>query len=155
MSRCLLLTLLVTAACGGDPGPAPSTFDPCTPVVLVPAADASAAERASIAAAIAAWRGCAGVALTLDEVEGAPHVPVVFRSASLAFLGIYERDTVVVNRELTDDAARAVVVAHELGHAFGLVHVEDRASVMLPGNLTVAPGAVDEQALAKLWGACR
>ena len=155
MRRALLLTALLAAACASDPGPAPATFDPCTPIVLVPAADASAAERASIESAIAAWRSRAGVELTTDEIEGAPHVAVLFRPAPLAFFGVYERDTVVINRELSDDAARSVVVAHELGHAFGLVHVSDGSSVMVPGNLKTPPGVVDEQALEKLWGACR
>jgi hypothetical protein len=153
MHRVLLLTLLLPA-CVGDPGPAPLTFDPCSTIVLVPASDATTEERQSIDMAVAAWRARAGVALTTEDVPGAPRVGVLFRPASLAFFGIYERETVVINRELTDMDARAVVVAHELGHAFGLAHVEDRTSVMLPGNLTIPPGAVDEAALSALWGAC-
>jgi hypothetical protein len=149
-----LVLLILSSACA-DPGPAPATFDPCNTIVVVPAADASAAERASIDAAIALWRGRAGVTVTTDEVPGAPHVGVLFRQAPLAFFGVYERETVVINRGLDDGAARTIVVAHELGHAFGLVHVSDRTSVMVPGNTTVPPGAVDQQALATLWGACR
>lgn len=148
----LLSLAVITCACAMDPGPAPNTFDPCTPIVLVPAADATAAERASIDAAITSWRVRAGVALTTEDVEGAPRVGVLFRSAPLAFFGVYERDTVVINRELSDASMRTVVVAHELGHAFGLPHMSDGASVMSPGNLTISPGAIDEQALAALGG---
>lgn len=153
MRRALLLTVLVPA-CVGDPGPAPQTFDPCTTIVLVPADDATADERQSIAMAVAAWRDRAGVALTTEDVPGAPRVGVLFRPAALAFFGVYERETVVINRELTDMNARSIVVAHELGHAFGLVHVDDGTSVMRPGNLTIPPGVVDEAALSALWGAC-
>jgi hypothetical protein len=154
-SLTLPIACVACCACSANPGPAPHTFDPCTPIVLVPAADATAAERASIDAAIAAWRDRAGVELTTEPVEGAPRLGVLFRAAPLVFFGIYERDTVVINRELADGDMRAVVVAHELGHAFGLPHVADGASVMAPGNLTVPPGEVDERALAALWGACR
>ncbi|HEY5949139.1 MAG TPA: matrixin family metalloprotease, partial [Kofleriaceae bacterium] len=47
-----------------------------------------------------------------------------------------------------------IVVAHELGHAFGLVHVSDRPSLMNPGNVTTPPNESDRQALAGLWGTC-
>jgi predicted Zn-dependent protease len=48
------------------------------------------------------------------------------------------------------------VIAHELGHAFGLVHVspDTRPSVMNPGNTTVAPNDGDRAALEALWGTC-
>ncbi len=130
-------------------------MDPCVPIVLVPADDVTAAERASIEDALRLWNDAAGTELTLGEVEGAAHVPVHFRDAPLIFLGVYERGSVVVNRGLTDERTRTVVLAHELGHAFGLAHVEDEGSVMVPGNATVAPGPRDAAAIAALWGACR
>lgn len=47
-----------------------------------------------------------------------------------------------------------IVIAHELGHAFGLPHIQGRASVMNAGNLTVAPNDDDRRALEALWGDC-
>jgi predicted Zn-dependent protease len=63
---------------------------------------------------------------------------------------------VLVNRAITDRAELAIVVAHELGHAFGLVHIDvaTRASLMNPGNLTTPPTDADQRALEALWGAC-
>ena len=48
------------------------------------------------------------------------------------------------------------VIAHELGHAFGLFHVpaSERISLMNPGNLTTPPTTADQAALAALWGSC-
>jgi len=47
-------------------------------------------------------------------------------------------------------------VAHELGHAFGLVHVpqSERTSLMNPGNISTPPTVEDQAALAALWGTC-
>jgi hypothetical protein len=47
-----------------------------------------------------------------------------------------------------------VVIAHELGHSMGLVHVTTYESVMKSGNLTVEPQAADAQALIDIWGQC-
>ena len=85
-------------------------------------------------------------------------VTIVFRPASGAFYGFYDDTTatVYVNVDLADRAQRAIVIAHELGHALGLVHVSPstRASVMNPGNVTIAPDDGDRAALAAIWGSC-
>jgi hypothetical protein len=150
----LALPTLFLVACVGEPGPEPPTFDPCAPLVLTAADDASAAERESLDDAVALWRAMLGAKVTTIDVAGAPRMLVAFRDAPLAFLGIYEPAGIAVNRGLTDPSARAVVLAHELGHVFGLSHVDDTASVMRPGNLSVPPGARDAAALAAIWGEC-
>ena len=94
------------------------------------------------------------------ETLGAPGggdaiLPVHFRPAaepSRGFFNPYSGE-VLINDDLADHAL-AVTIAHEVGHAFGLVHVTDRASVMAPGNLDVEPNAEDANALAALWGPC-
>ncbi|HVR00521.1 MAG TPA: matrixin family metalloprotease [Polyangia bacterium] len=88
-----------------------------------------------------------------DNPSGA--VPLHFQAAAPPSHGFFDpaRGEIFVNVDL---GARplAVTIAHELGHAFGLVHVTDRASVMTAGNLDVQPNVGDVAALAKLWGAC-
>jgi len=130
--------------------------DPCLPVVLVAAAGTTDAERASLADAAALWNAVAPLHLGVEPIAGATTIPVRFESAPLAFLGAYEPDQkdVVVNSEIPDEPTRAIVLAHELGHAFGMAHIEGRPSVMNASNSTVAPNAADAAALAVLWGSC-
>ena len=120
-----------------------------------PAADA--AQQAAIDQAIAAWRAV-GLSAPDRNATGAVSVSVVFEPGSPSSYGQYDGagDQIVVNDDLA--AAQApIVIAHELGHAFGLVHVppSERASVMNPGNLTVAPTAADAAAITAVWGACK
>jgi Zn-dependent peptidase ImmA (M78 family) len=120
--------------------------------VTAPAADA--AQQAAIDQAIAAWRA---VGLTAPDrnATGAVAVSVVFQGASPASYGLYDGEgaQILINDQLTADQM-AVVIAHELGHAFGLVHVApaERTSVMNPGNLTIAPTSADADAIAAIWG---
>ena len=49
-----------------------------------------------------------------------------------------------------------LTTAHELGHAFGLTHVDPgvRRSVMNPNNITVSPTSEDVAKLHALWRPC-
>jgi Zn-dependent peptidase ImmA (M78 family) len=82
-------------------------------------------------------------------------VPLHFQAAAPPSHGFFDpsRGEIFVNVDL-ETRPLAVTIAHELGHAFGLVHVTDRASVMTAGNLDVQPNLGDVGALEKLWGAC-
>ncbi len=104
------------------------------------------------------WNEVAGTRLTLEDVAGAARLPVEFEEAAPAFFGIYldEEGRVVINRRLTEPHGRAVTIAHEMGHAFGLVHLEPETdiSVMNPANLEVEPTPEDAGRLAEIWGRC-
>ncbi len=132
--------------------------DPCEPLVLHPSADATEAERDSISAAMTLWREKAAARLTMDEVPGAMHLEIRFESAALAFYGLYDDEAgiIFVNSELEDPDDRAVTITHEIGHSFGLVHVDrgERSSVMNPANLDVLPTPEDVEALSGIWGPC-
>jgi hypothetical protein len=140
------MTASFTSACGSEGSDGPGiVFDPCQPTLLLPGGDASAAERASLSDALELWRSVGGPDLSLTN-EAAPQVlPVGFESAAPAFFGLYrpDRGDILINRQLGDAAARAITLAHEIGHAFGLAHVNGHRSLMNPGNLRVPPAAED------------
>lgn len=145
--------LILLAACGAAPSGPALTFDACEPMTVGVAA-ASDDQLASIDDAIAMW-SAEGVAVTRGDTG---QVAIVFRSGAKALYGFYDDTTatVYINAELADRTERAITVAHELGHAFALVHVpaSTRASVMNPGNLTIEPDDGDRAALAAMWGDC-
>jgi hypothetical protein len=131
-------------------------FDVCEPTVLF-ATGATDAEQASIDDAIALWRARGIGELGRDEVEGAARLEVRFEPAGRMFRGLYDDEggVVYINTRLAA-VDRPVVIAHELGHAFGLWHVEseERVSVMNPGNLHVTPTEADAAEVIELWGRC-
>lgn len=157
--RTLASALLVLHGCAGSPDTfLDITFDICRPIVVVPASDVTPAELASIDHALTLWNNFGEMRLTRSEVGGAARLPIVFQDAVPAYHGYYEDELgrVFVNRRLEEPRARAITIAHELGHAFGLWHVSAslRPSVMNPGNLTLAPNPQDQRDLTALWGDC-
>jgi hypothetical protein len=76
-----------------------------------------------------------------------PEITVAFDAAAPAEFGLYLDGIAYINEALDPDQT-AIVIAHELGHAFGLVHTSARPSVMNPGNLSIAPTADDRAAIA-------
>jgi hypothetical protein len=155
-----LLVLIPLVGCASQPGDTTLeiTFSPCEPVLLVPAADATAAEIASIDHAIELWRAVGIDGPMRSDGKAPGGVPVRFEDAAGAFHGVYEDEVgvIYINRTITDDHARAVTIAHEVGHAMGLLHVPagERSSVMNPGNMLIEPDALDRGALEAIWGAC-
>ncbi|MEO6773717.1 MAG: hypothetical protein ABI467_11970 [Kofleriaceae bacterium] len=147
---------VTTVACSEDPSataPFAHVVDACAPIALT--STATGAELASITRASALWSevGVTG--------PGAPdavvNIAIAFVPATPGVYGLY--DDVDVALEISDalaDDQRAIVIAHELGHAFGLVHVPTttRASVMNAGNLRITPTTDDQLAVAALWGDC-
>lgn len=136
------------------------TYDPCT-VVITPAADVTPEQLRGIDGAIAIWNDAAGLRLVRASGEidaGAEALPIRFEAAAAAFRGVYldEEGVVLVNSRIEDDGARAITIAHELGHAFGLWHVDpdEAASLMNPGNLEIFPTPADVAAVRALWGTC-
>ena len=133
-------------------------FDPCAPLALIPDAAATPAEIQALAAGLALWNSSAGTALALGmPASGAPSLPVTFQAAAAPFHGLYDAPDgqVFLNRDLTGNDL-SIAAAHEIGHAFGLVHVspDARASLMNPDNLSVPPTAADVATLNAAWGRC-
>lgn len=145
--------MIVLSACGGaSDGGIARMFDPCAPITL-DTAGATAEQASGVAGGVALWRaaGVTGFDASTGETIG-----VRFEMAAPAFHGFYDDadGMVYVNTDVVDPDELAIVVAHELGHAFGLVHVQDRTSLMNPGNVSTPPTDGDRSALAALWGAC-
>lgn len=146
--RIVFALALACFGCGAqDPMTPPDgvVHDACGPLTVAPAADVTDAQREGIARAIGDWNGLGFTQLGL-EGAGAP-VALSFASAAAFFHGFYDPETgeVIINRSVQDPLELQVVIAHELGHAMGLPHValSERASVMNPGNVTLAPTADD------------
>jgi predicted Zn-dependent protease len=120
----------------------------------VNATAATAGQAEAITAASAMWRarGATGMGLdTLDSIE------LVFAKGNGAVRGHYDDEAglIYINDNLPAQML-PIVIAHELGHAFGLEHEDDGAdSLMVRGNTTIAPTELDEANLAVLWGTCQ
>jgi len=120
---------------------------------------ATTTQAQGLADALALWRARGVTAFDATPAPGAPVLRLEFQSAAAIFHGLYDDQAgvIYINDDLTEPATISIVVAHELGHAFGLFHVpaSERLSVMNPGNLAIAPTAEDQRAVEALWGACR
>jgi hypothetical protein len=160
--------VLAAACSGADPSASVIAHDPCAPLAIR-ATGATAAQQAGIAGALDLWRvhgvtafvaADATTAVTAAAPDTA-HIDIRFETAGAAFHGLYDPDaaSVLINRDLTaaaDPGALSIVIAHELGHVFGLVHIDPavRPSLMNAGNLRTPPTDGDQHALEAMWGAC-
>lgn len=138
------------------------TYDPCIAQVVAEGSS-SDDEIAGLDAALALWNERGGFRLSRAASASAtasdePSSLIVrFEDEFGAFRGYYhdEIGEIIVNRRLSGHA-RTVTIAHEIGHAFGLWHLESsvRRSVMNPGNTTIEPLPHDVEDVRALWGRC-
>lgn len=129
------------------------THDPCAPL-RVHAPAASPEQAAAITAATALWRDRGAPGIGLDAPGS---IELVFATGNGAVRGHYDDEVglIYINDRLPA-AMLPIVIAHELGHAFGLEHEDDGVdSLMVRGNTTITPTERDEANLALLWGTCQ
>ena len=153
------------AACGGSDPSSYAPHDPCT-ALAISAPAATAVEQDGIADALVLWRGrgvsafdqAAPGPTTIDTAPPPAAIEIRFAGAAAAFHGVYDpaSASVLINRDLVDRSMLAIVIAHEIGHVFGLLHIaaDARLSLMNPGNLVTPPTDADQRALEALWGVC-
>jgi len=155
--------LVALAACGGSDHSEYVARDPCAALAIT-AVSPTAVERDGVSDALALWRAHGVSAFDAAPADAGATAPAAaleirFDDAAATFHGAYDpaSDRVEINRDLADRATLAIVIAHELGHVFGLVHIAPtaRISLMNPGNLITPPTDADQRALEALWGACR
>lgn len=150
--RYLSSTVLLLAACsGGGDTTIDITHDPCAGITLR-ASPATDDQVAGIDDAIGLW---AGFTTAMTRVVDRPTIEIIFEHSSPAVRGLYDDELSVIhiNDQLAGEPL-SIVIAHELGHAFGLEHVEGRPSVMNKGNLFTPPNDGDLAALEARWGSC-
>lgn len=153
----ILAVLLLSSACSANV--IDVTYDPCSPLLIVPAEGTQPAELESIEAAVQAWSAVLPTHIELAEpgaeVEG---LRVSFDSGDTFYRAMYwdNLGEITISREKLAAADQPMALAHELGHAFGLFHVEkgERLSVMNLHNLDIAPNQEDARAVGELWQAC-
>jgi hypothetical protein len=160
----VLLPLFASAVgCGASAGPSAGpdiAFDACAALAVIADPGATDAGSAGIAGAVALWNAKAGTRLMAPgdpAAAGAPGLPIHFQNAAPPFHGFYDAPSgqVFINTDLSG-APLTITITHEIGHAFGLVHVptDQRSSVMNPNNLVIEPTPEDVDTLANRWGGC-
>ncbi len=133
------------------------TRDPCAATPLSPVGELTELQVAGLADAVELWRNHGAPSLgEHDRYRSDAGIPIEFAPSAPFAFGHYddENGRILINSRVTERAALSIVIAHELGHAFGLEHVTDRPSLMNPGNLEQGPTDADRAALVERWGEC-
>lgn len=154
----VLVGLACIAACSGTDN-VETVYDPCSPLSIAVLGETGAAEVGGVEGAIAAWMRVLPTQITIGATPGAADVlPIRFESGDTFYRAIYwdAFGEISVSRDRLDPDDYALAIAHEMGHAFGLLHVDksERASVMNVGNLVIEPNDEDAAAIRALWDAC-
>lgn len=153
------LVLCLVAACAADDS-IDRTFDPCSPLTIVPAPGTEAREIQSIEAAALAWSRV--IPARIEIGAGSPDavtLGVTFEPGDTFYRAMYWAGVgkISISRDGLAPEDYALALAHEMGHAFGLLHVstELRGSVMNTGNVEIEPTDADGLAVRDLWESCR
>lgn len=133
-----------------------TVYDPCEGIDIRTPEDTRPEELVAIDAAIDYWQTVSDIRISRSFWPPDQTLDISFEEAALLFRGVYEDELgdVVVNRRLKNPDDMAITIAHELGHALGLPHINSRSSVMNDGNLEFEPLESDVTALVDLWGPC-
>ncbi|AWV90450.1 hypothetical protein [Bradymonas sediminis] len=160
LAALIALGLAALSGCGDAASDAPfdTVFNPCEPLAIVAQAGTRPEQLESLDAAIAMWNQAAGLKLVRDGADIEAQIPVYFEDGAPFMHGFYSQDlgTVTVNQKL-NARERTITAAHELGHAFGLHHIDAaaRPSIMNHGNLSREISAEDVEMLHSLWPQCQ
>jgi hypothetical protein len=148
--------VLLVSACSAD---TEVIYDPCSPLVVEPGPGSLPNELQSIEDAIAAWNEVLPTRLELSSGSSEDALPILFDSGDTYYRALYwdKRGEIWIGRDKLSADDLALAIAHEMGHAFGLQHVdaEDRPSVMNVGNLEFSPSVADADAVRDVWDSCR
>lgn len=116
-------------------------------------------EATGIDDALVLWRahGVRSIERSIARMDADPAIEIRFEPAAASFYGLYddERGIIFINAGITDARALSIVIAHELGHSFGLDHIKGRPSLMNANNDDVLPTAEDDAVVQALWGPCQ
>jgi hypothetical protein len=161
LASSLGLSALLAIGCGAPPQEAGETivFDACAPTLLRLSPEASPADHEAVTAALALWQTAGGPPLgvaSAAEPLFEQVLPIGFQPAAPLFYGLYRpaRGDILINSQLARPEARAITIAHEIGHAFGLPHVSGHRSLMNPGNLQVPPSGEEARLIFQRSGTC-